>query len=93
MEPTQSWPLIRDLAHGMLPEYPTKQTKFSNVTSVTLFISRNFGGECTKISYVGFKGEYTTLKRDPIITICEIAANPTDHKVDGERKRLRRFIQ
>lgn len=41
------------------------------------------GSVCTKITYLGFKGEFTTINKDPIITNYEIAANPSDHKLKG----------
>lgn len=67
----------------MVPEYPTKLTKFSNVRNLTIYIPENFGGDVTKIAYIGLKGEYTVINKDPIITHYEIAANPADHKLKG----------
>lgn len=46
----------------------------------------NFGhGEedVTRISYVGFKGDFQQLGRAPQNIIYEAAANPSDHKVKG----------
>jgi hypothetical protein len=63
--------------------------KFSNVRNVTLYIQKNFSDdddETTRISYIGFKGEYTEFTRDPIITMYEAAANPADHKTKVENK-------
>ncbi|KAJ3349688.1 hypothetical protein HDU91_006361 [Kappamyces sp. JEL0680] len=90
--PTQEWDLVRGLAADMLPEYPTKITKFSSVRNVTLYISANFGGDTTEIAYIGFKGEYTAVNRDPVITnyevsvaglMSQLAANPADHKTSA----------
>jgi hypothetical protein len=32
-----------------------------NVRNITLFFQENFGGETTKIFYIGFKGEWTEV--------------------------------
>ncbi len=34
-------------------EHPTKMTKFSNVTSLTLFFNKNYGASVTKIYWIG----------------------------------------
>lgn len=33
--------------------------KFSSIRSLTLFFSENFGGDTTKISFIGLKGEFS----------------------------------
>jgi hypothetical protein len=81
IEPTQKWNLVENVTEGNLPEYPTKITLFSNVRSLTIYIESNFGGDTTKISYIGLKGEYTFVNKDPIITVYELASNPADHKL------------
>ena len=85
MTSTQEWDLVQFLARNMVPEYPTKLTKFTNVYNLTIYIPSNFGEDVTKIAYIGLKGEFQTLNKDPIITIYEAAANPTDHqKLHGD---------
>jgi hypothetical protein len=79
-EPTQQWNLVNDTPAGIAPEYPTKVSKFTNVRNLTLFFPGNFGSDSTRLSYIGFKGEYTAINKDPIITVYELAANPSDHK-------------
>ncbi|KAK9469081.1 galactose-binding domain-like protein [Lipomyces arxii] len=61
-------------------EYSLKRAIFSNVKSLNLFVLDNYGEDTTTITYIGFKGEYKKLSKDPIITIYEAAANPADHK-------------
>ncbi|KAM8976647.1 PITH domain-containing protein 1 [Pelodytes ibericus] len=63
-------------------EYATKIARFSNVSHLTIHISKNFGAENTKIYYIGLRGEWTEARRHEV-TICnyESAANPADHKV------------
>ncbi|KAI9004040.1 galactose-binding domain-like protein [Gaertneriomyces semiglobifer] len=83
---TQEWELVRpsDIPRNQIPEYPTRIAKFSNVKSLALYIPANFGAETTRITYIGLKGEWTKLTRDPVITIYEAAANPADHKTKAD---------
>ncbi|KAM4794977.1 PITH domain-containing protein 1 [Rhinophrynus dorsalis] len=63
-------------------EYPTKISRFSNVSHLSIHISKNFGAENTKIYYIGLRGEWAEAHRHEV-TICnyESAANPADHRV------------
>ncbi|XP_072273774.1 PITH domain-containing protein 1 [Pyxicephalus adspersus] len=63
-------------------EYPTKVARFSNVSHLSIHISKNYGAEHTKIVYIGLKGEWSEARRHEV-TICnyESAANPADHKL------------
>ncbi|KAJ3029695.1 PITH domain-containing protein 1 [Rhizophlyctis rosea] len=74
-EATQEWDLVdpQHIPLGSLPEYPTRIAKFSNLRSVTLYFPENFGGETTTIFYIGLKGEWMEINKDPIITIYELA--------------------
>lgn len=69
---TQEWDLVRDIPKGQLAEYPTRLTKFQNIRNLTLYFPENFGGDTTRIHYIGLKGEWTEIKRDPIITVYEV---------------------
>ena len=69
--PTQQFDCIRD-GGGMIPDYKTQASKFSNIRNLTLFIPSNFGAEQTVVSYIGFNGDFTVLKQDPIITNYEV---------------------
>ncbi|KAJ3055348.1 hypothetical protein HK097_010774 [Rhizophlyctis rosea] len=82
----QEWELINPdhLPRGSLPEYPTRIAKFSNLRSITLYFPENYGGDTTKISYIGLKGDWMEINKDPIITIYELAANPADHKTKAD---------
>lgn len=53
--PTQSWDMIEDELGEL--EYETRITKFQGLRCITLFFSANFGGETTKIFYIGLTGE------------------------------------
>ena len=56
-----------------------KRTSFGNTYSLTLFFEDNFGNEITRISWIGFKGEFMNLNREPVEVLYEKAANPKDH--------------
>ncbi|GAA6010727.1 hypothetical protein JCM11491_002917 [Sporobolomyces phaffii] len=65
-------------------EYIVRPAKFPSVTSLTLFFPSNYGEDTTRILFIGFRGEYSPMTRDPIITVYEAQANPADHqKISG----------
>lgn len=64
--PTQEFELVE--GSNDVIEYGCKVTKFSSVRNLTLFFPENFGEDTSIIRYIGFKGEWTEVKRDPIIT-------------------------
>jgi hypothetical protein len=52
-------------------------------TSLTLFFEDNYGEgdeDVTRIGYLGFKGEFMALNREPVSVLYEAAANPSDHQ-------------
>lgn len=76
---TQSLQLAQSNA---IQEYPVKRALFNATRSITLFFEDNWGqGEedVTRISYLGFKGEFMKLSKEPISFLYEAAANPKDH--------------
>jgi hypothetical protein len=67
-------------------DIPVKRALFGKVQNLTLFFVDNFGqGEedVTRITYLGFKGEWMQLGRAPANIIYEAAANPSDHAIKG----------
>lgn len=67
-------------------DIPVKRVLFGKVQSLTLFFVDNFGqGEedVTRITYLGFKGEWMQLGRAPTNILYEAAANPSDHALKG----------
>lgn len=72
-------------------EIPVKRALFNTVRSLGLFFENNWSAgeeDETRISYVGFKGEWMKLSREPVNVLYEAAANPRDHKLAqgvGER--------
>ncbi|CAI5494121.1 unnamed protein product [Closterium sp. Naga37s-1] len=74
----QEWDLTEDL-QGEL-EYTTKFSKFQGVSSLTLHFPSNFGGDFSRIHFVGLKGEATQNNRRAVAAVVyEAQANPSDH--------------
>ena len=74
--PTQSLELSQT---SDIQEYPVKRTLFGNTYSLTLFVEDNYGDEVSRIFWIGFKGEFMSLSREPVEVLYEKAANPKDH--------------
>lgn len=72
-------------------EVPVKRALFNTVRSLDLYFEDNWSqGEedVTRLHYIGFKGEWMKLNREPVSFVYEAAANPADHKLAagvGER--------
>ena len=64
-------------------EIPVKRALFGKVHRLVLFFVDNFGDDVSRVSYVGFKGEWTRLGKAPANIIYEAAAQPGDHKIKG----------
>lgn len=60
-----------------------KRALFGKVQRLVLFFEDSFGEDVTRISYVGFKGEWTQLGKAPQNIVYEAAAQPGDHKIKG----------
>ncbi|CAI5506567.1 unnamed protein product [Closterium sp. Naga37s-1] len=75
----QEWDLTENL-QGEL-EYTTKFSKFQGVSSLTLHFPSNFGGDFSRIHFVGLKGEATQNNRRAVAAVVyEAQANPSDHE-------------
>jgi hypothetical protein len=57
--------------------------KFNGVHSIDLYIPSNFGADCTEITFIGFKGEFTERRRQAVEAVYETRPVPSDHKVPG----------
>ena len=76
LAPTQSFELSQT---SEVQEYPVKRALFGNTYSLNLFIEDNYGEEVSRIFWIGFKGEFMSLSREPVEVLYEKAANPKDH--------------
>lgn len=67
-----------------MQEIPVRRVLFNTTRSLGLFFEDNWSNgeeEETKISYLGFKGDFLKLNREPVSVLYEAAANPSDHKL------------
>lgn len=65
-------------------DVPVKRALFNTVRSLDLFFEDNWSqGEEdeTRITFLGFKGEWMHLSREPVNFLYEAAANPKDHQL------------
>lgn len=77
--PEQEFSIKQD-SEGRI-DYALKASKFSNLTHLSLYFPTNFGGEKTRIYYVGLRGEYQSDVRQQV-TIATYEARPMlkDHE-------------
>ena len=79
LAPTQKIDLPRS---NDVAEVPLNIALWNTTTSVNLFFEDNHSNgeeDVTRIGYLGFKGEYMALNREPVTFLYEAAANPSDH--------------
>ncbi|KAI0124908.1 PITH domain-containing protein [Xylariales sp. AK1849] len=83
LSPTQEFELSQT---SEVQELPVKRALFGKVQRLTLFLEDNFGDgdeDVTRLSYLGFKGEWMQLGRAPTQILYEAAPNPNDHVLKG----------
>jgi len=79
--PAQEFEIVQSRDIG---EYAVKAPKFPNVRSLTLFFPASQGDDTTRLYYLGFLGEWSELKNQPVIAVYEAQANLADHeKIQG----------
>lgn len=81
MQPTQTIDLPRS---NEVAEISLNRAHWNTTISITLFFEDNHSDgeeDVTHIYYLGFKGDFMALNREPINVLYEAAANPSDHKV------------
>ncbi|CAI2733343.1 unnamed protein product [Schistosoma spindalis] len=73
--------------------YPLKISRFSNVQTLSLHFSANYGGDKTRIHYIGLRGDYTPApRREAVITNYEVTPNVSDLK-DNILQTQSRFVE
>lgn len=80
LSPTQEFQLSQT---SEVQDISVKRALFGKVQSLTLFVEDNYGDNVTRISYLGFKGDWMQLGRAPSNILYEAAANLSDHAVKG----------
>lgn len=63
-KPVQEFALKQDDSASI--DYPLITTKFSSVTNLTFYIPSNFGGNITRLYYIGLRGEYKQDIREKV---------------------------
>lgn len=82
---------VGTLENDGIVEFALNRAQLSNVTSVTLHVPTNYGGETTALTYIGLRGDWKELNRAPVVTMYEAAANPADHRnILQDSKKLHR---
>ncbi|CAK7263284.1 hypothetical protein SEPCBS57363_000483 [Sporothrix epigloea] len=69
-----------------IQEIAVKRAIFGQVRRLALFFPDNFGDgdeDVTRLTYLGFRGEWMQLGRAPVNILYEAAANPADHALKG----------
>ncbi|QDZ19564.1 PITH domain-containing protein [Chloropicon primus] len=88
LPPVQEWELLED-PNGVF-EYNTKFRKFQAVSSITMYFPESYGGNQTKIHFIGFKGEATQNQRDKIVNaVYEVKPIPEDHKAGNDEMAMK----
>ncbi|KAI0084106.1 galactose-binding domain-like protein [Irpex rosettiformis] len=75
-KPTQEFEVPQGREVG---EYHVMSAKFPATTSITLFFPASQGADTIRIYYVGFLGQWSERKSEPIIAVYESRGNPADH--------------
>jgi hypothetical protein len=81
LPPTQTFSLSQT---SDVQEVSVKRALFNTTRSLDLFFEDNWSADqedVTRISYIGFKGEWMALNREAVSFLYEAAANPSDHKM------------
>ncbi|TVY57181.1 PITH domain-containing protein P35G2.02 [Lachnellula cervina] len=80
LSPTQQFELSQT---SEIQDIAVKRALFGKVQSLTLFVEDNYGDDVSRLSYLGFKGDWMQLGRAPTNILYEAAANPNDHTIKG----------
>lgn len=72
--------------------YATKYARFQNVHALTLFFSANFGGDTTRIQYIGFKGVATGYRRQVVEAVYEARPLAADSRSKVEQGAARHVV-
>lgn len=68
-----------------LQDIPVKRTLFASCQCLALFFEDNYGDDVTRFAYVGLKGDWMRLTREPVDVLYEAAARPSDHPIDPSK--------
>lgn len=71
-------------------EFPLNRPKFANTKTLSIFVHTNYGMRYTKLAYIGVRGEFFQLKKEPVKFHYELVANPKDFRTPEARENLYR---
>ena len=80
--PVQEWDLAEDLLGTI--EYPTRFSRFQNVSRLWLYVYDNHGADATRISYIGLSGVGTEHQRRAVQAVYEARPQLKDHEVKDD---------
>ena len=63
--------------------FPPRNGKFTTCHSLTLYVSDNYGGDSTRINFIGFRGVATKLKRQVVHAVYELYDVPESNSIDA----------
>lgn len=75
---------VEDEDDGVVEHYLPRQ-KFTGLTSLTIFIADNWAeddDEEVELSRIELRGSATELRKEAVVTLYELAANPADHNIE-----------
>jgi len=81
--PAQEIESVAEDGEGWL-DYPLKQNKFQNVSTLLVHVPEAVGGEQSGIQFLHLKGTATSNRRVIANVVYESRANPADHNKLGE---------
>ena len=89
----QTMEMLAEHDAQLAADYPLKQHKFNNVRSVTLFVPDSFGGDFSRINFLGFKGLGTGIDyRGQVECVYESRAQLKDHKTPADEQGAAHFL-
>lgn len=80
--PLQTFHLNEDTTAAL--DYPTKLSKFQNVSSLVMHFKGSDGGEKVLVQYIGLKGENTQARKGLVNFVYESRSLLTDHPVPDQ---------
>jgi len=82
LTPTQTIEIPQPVPGADVFDLPLNRAHWNTTTSITVFVEDNWSAgeeDVTKFGYIGFKGQFMALNREPVSFLYEAAANPNDH--------------
>merc|ERR1712176_1069126 len=82
IEATQELDLVEDFHGAVL--WPLRAAKFITVTKIALFFPSSFGGDRTRIHWIGLWGVGSAHKRQAVNCVYEAIPNASEKQIKDE---------